>query len=51
MPWNFFFPSGVFRSHGIIFEPTRSCNIMDAVTIGPMPSVIRLPIEDPRISS
>jgi hypothetical protein len=43
IPWNLLFPSCFVRSMFIIPAPFSNCNIIDAVTIGPIPSVIRLP--------
>ncbi len=41
--------SGFPMSHSIIAEPAKSCRINPAVTIGPIPSSIRLPRLDAKI--
>src|SRR3989344_937281 len=48
-PWNVFFPSDWVRSSFKIPEPLRSCKTIDAVTIGPMPRLMRLPNSAPKI--
>ena len=48
-PSNFFFPSGVVKSILMIPAPFNNCNIIDPVTIGPIPNERRLPNEAPKI--
>ena len=43
IPWNVCRPSCVFVSTLITSAPTNSCNTMLAVTIGPIPRLIKLP--------
>ena len=43
VPWKNALSSGFERSRLTILPPTRSCSIIDADTIGPIPSVIMEP--------
>src|SRR3989344_942844 len=49
--WNLALLSGFVMSQFIILDPTRSCKRIPAVTIGPIPNVIKLPNLEPRTIS